>query len=346
MTFADLGLRLSLLIAEVKPYLVLKIGAVTLSPLNTSALGLALAGALLSLSGLLRIARREDREKRLAALYADAMRSQQARPQGGAWYQRLFAGFGAALAAKKLISITEQKKLIGELAAAGLKGQEYLALFIAGKFVGGLIFVALMWFYLRWTDLFADVHLLRLAFMAAAFLVGWRAANVVLSRLAARRRRRLEIGFPDALDLLVVCVEVGLSLDQAIEEVSRQLKTSAPEVAAEFGATAAEMKVLSDRAQALENLAQRTDVAALRSLVATLVQSVRFGTPLAESLRLIASEMRAERMARLEERAARLPVLLTIPLMFFILPALMFVVGTPALLRILDTLQSIVWHKF
>jgi tight adherence protein C len=308
---------------------------------------LATLGTLLSLMGLWRIARREDRERRFAALYADALRRSEAvRAPARSLYRRVGTTFGTMLATSKLISVSEQRKLIAELAAAGLKGREYLTAFIVAKLFSGLVFVGLSWVYLHWLNLFPTVPAARVALMGAGFILGWRFPDLVLMRLAARRKMRLEQGFPDALDLLVVCVEVGLSLDQAIEEVARQLASSAPAVAEEFAATAAEMRVLSDRAQALENLAQRTDVQTLHSLVATLVQSVRFGTPLAESLRLIASEMRAERAAKIEERAARLPTLLMIPLMAFIFPALMFVIGTPLLIRILDTLSNIRWHGF
>ena len=160
-------------------------------------------------------------------------------------------------------------------------------------------------------------------------MLGWRLPDIILSRLAARRRRRIEQGLPDALDLLVVCAEAGLSLDQAIEQVGRDLRTSNPEVAEEFATTAAEMRVLSDRGQALENLVHRTGLLNLRSITAMLRQAIRFGTPLAEFMRILAAEMRTERMARFEERAARLPVLLAIPLMLFILPSLLMVIGTP-----------------
>ena len=342
-----MGIHLSTLLAEIRPYLALRVGGISLDPLDASALLLGIVGVMLSSAGLLRIARNEERERRLAALYAAALRaSERAAAQTRSWYRRAGISLGTTLATKKLISAGEQKKLIAELAAAGFKGREYLPAFIAGKLLGGVAFVGLAWLYLNWTHFFVDFPLLRLAIMAGAFILGWRACDVVLLRIAAHRKLRLEQGFPDALDLLVCCVEVGLSLDQAIEEVARQVKGSAPEVAEEFATTAAEMKVLADRGQALENLAQRTGVASLRSLVTTLVQSVRFGTPLAESLRLIAADMRAERMARIEERAARLPVLLTIPLMMFILPALMFVIGAPVLIRILDTLERVSWHAF
>ena len=132
--------------------------------------------------------------------------------------------------------------------------------------------------------------------------------------------------------------QAGLSLDHAIEQVGRVLGPSSPEVAKEFAMTAAEMRVSPARGQALENLAMRTGLTSLRGIVATLNQAISFGTPLAESLRVLTAEMRAQRLARFEERAARLPVLLTLPLMAFILPSLLIVIGTPLALRIIDML--------
>jgi tight adherence protein C len=198
------------------------------------------------------------------------------------------------------------------------------------------------WLLLQWGELFAGSTTMRLVILTGAVLLGWRMPDIVLSRLAARRQRRLEQGMPDALDLLVFCAEAGLSLDQAIEQVGRDLRSSSPDVAGEFAAAAAEMRVLPDRSKALENLAQRAGLASLRSIVATLNQSIRFGTPLSDSLRVLAAEMRTERLARYEERAARLPVLLALPLMGFILPSMMIVVGTPLILRMVDFLQQAV----
>ena len=166
------------------------------------------------------------------------------------------------------------------------------------------------------------------------------APDVVLSRLAARRHVRLETGIPDALDLLVICAEAGLSLDHAIEQVARVLRSCNPEVAEEFAATAAEMRITAVRDQAFDNLAQRAGIPSLRGIVAALNQSIRFGTPLAGSLRGVAAEMRTERLVRFEQRAARLPVLMTVPLMMFILPSLMIVIGAPLVLRIMDMLAS------
>jgi tight adherence protein C len=188
---------------------------------------------------------------------------------------------------------------------------------------------------------FANITLVRLAMLGAALMFGWRLPDFILGHMIKRRRLRLEYGIPDALDLLVVCSESGLSLNQSIDEISRQLRVSNKDVADEFAATSAEMRVMVDFGQALDNLVERTGLSDLRSLTATLKQSIKFGTPLSESLRVIAAEMRATRQARMEERAARLPVLLAIPMMMFILPCLLMIVGTPTVLRIMDVFKNL-----
>jgi tight adherence protein C len=244
------------------------------------------------------------------------------------------------MAATRIVGMAEQKRLLAALVAAGVKGHGRLAALVAAKTCSAVFCVPLCWLLLEWRHFFTGSSTIRLVVLAGAFILGWRGPDVVLSRLAARRRALLETGMPDALDLLVICAEAGLSLDQAIEQVGHILRPSNREVAEEFASTAAEMRVSSARDQALENLAQRAGIASLRSIVAALTQSIKFGTPLSASLRVLAAEMRAERLARFEERAARLPVLLTLPLMGFILPALMIVIGTPLALRIIDMLTK------
>jgi len=323
----------------VQTCLAIRIGEIHFGPLDTCILVLALAAALLSARSLWRIGEHEDREKRLlAALGSDPLhRAEPARMRHAPWYQWL----GTKIAAAKIIGIAKQESLLGALVAAGIKGHGHLAALIGGKVCGGVVFVPLCWLFLEWRQLFLGATTVRLAFLAGAFFLGWRCPEAVLSRLAARRRVRLENGLPDALDLLVICAEAGLSLDHAIAQVGHSLSPSNPEVAKEFAATAAEMRILPVRGQALENLAQRAGLESLRSMVVTLSQSIKFGTPLAESLRVLAADMRAERLARFETRAARLPVLLTFPLMAFILPSLMIVIGTPLVLRTVDMLAAV-----
>jgi tight adherence protein C len=330
-------LNIETLLETARSSLALRFGEITFSPAETSVLVLALAAALTSGLNLLRISRHENRQGRLGMLRGtplDAAPTEQRR--GPRWYH----GLGNAVAASRFVGIAEQQRLLGALAAAGIKRHGDLAIFVAGKVCSALALAALFWLLVEQQQLFIGMRIIRLALLVCALMVGWRLPDFVLSRLAARRRRWLEDGIPDALDLLVICAEAGLSLDQAVEEVSRTLRPSNAAVSDEFAATAAEMRVLTNRGEALENLVKRTGLASLRSITATLNQAIRFGTPLAESMRTLAAEMRTLRLARIEERAARLPVLLAIPLMMFILPSLFMVIGAPVALRVMDALRQ------
>jgi tight adherence protein C len=316
-------------------YLTIRIGQASLSPGETVVLVLTLAAALLSALHLWRIGRQEDRRDRLMELRGPVV-DRAVREQRPRWYQRI----GSIIAASPAVGTAEQQRLLGVLAAAGIRGHGSLSGFVASKLCSAFITAALMWLFLEWRQWFAGSATIRVAVLLGALMLGWRLPDFILSRLAARRRLNLEQGLPDALDLLVICAEAGLSLDQSIDQVSRDLRGSNSAVADEFATTASEMRVLSNRAEALENLVERTGVASLRSITATLNQAIRFGTPLAESMRILAAEMRTARLARIEERAARLPVLLAIPLALFILPSLMMVISTPVVLRLADTLKN------
>ena len=317
-------------------YIALRIAEMQFSAQDVGILVLAFAAALLSALNLWRIGQSEDRQKRLL----DALRRVSRRlpnpppPRRETWYQQ----FGALVAATRVIGKAEQEQLLAALVGAGIKGHGHLAALVAAKVCSAAVFVPCCWLVLEWRQFFVGASSVRSVFLVGALILGWRFPEAVLARLTARRRMRLETGIPDALDLLVICAEAGLSLDHAIEQVGRVLPSSNPEVAEEFAATAAEMRVSAVRGQALENLAARAGIASLHSIIVALNQSIRFGTPLAASLRVLAAEMRAERLARFEERAARLPVLLTLPLMAFIMPSLLLVIGAPLALRIIDML--------
>ena len=317
-------------------YLRVQIGQASLGPADTAILALAIAAALLSACHLWRIARREDRRDRLAALRGAAT-NRTVPAERLNWYARL----GGIIAASPIVGMAEQQRLLAVLTACGIKAHGSLASFVASKVYVAFVVAALLWLSMEWCDLFSSLTAIRVALLIAALMIGWRMPDLFLSRFAARRRLQLERGLPDALDLLVICAEAGLSLDQAIEQVSEDLRSSNPAVAEEFATTASEMRVLSNRGEALENFARRTGVASLRSIIATLNQAIRFGTPLAQSMRILGAEMRNARLLRIEERAARLPVLLAIPLALFILPSLLLVIGTPVALRLADTLSSL-----
>jgi tight adherence protein C len=180
----------------------------------------------------------------------------------------------------------------------------------------------------------------RLVAAGAAALAGFFLPDIYVKNLANKRSQRLQKALPDGLDLMVICAEAGLSLDATLMRVSRELESSWPELAEEFGITAAELTFLPDRRLAFENLNARTNMASIRGVVNTLQQTAKFGTPLAHSLRVLAAEFRDARMIRAEEKAARLPALMTVPMILFILPTLFIVLMGPAALSIIDTFSG------
>ncbi len=181
-------------------------------------------------------------------------------------------------------------------------------------------------------------HELRFAPAIAAALLGFYAPKIYLRNAAGKRAKKLRLALPDGLDLMVICAEAGLSLDATLVRVSRELAESFPELAEELAITAAELTFLPDRRVAFENLNNRTDSEAIRAIVNTLQQTAKFGTPLAQSLRILAAESRAARLTRAEEKAARLPAMLTVPMIIFILPTLFIVLLGPAAINMIDNL--------
>jgi tight adherence protein C len=171
----------------------------------------------------------------------------------------------------------------------------------------------------------------------AGVLIGFYAPIVYLRNAAAKRAKSIKLALPDGLDLMVICAEAGLSLDATLARVARELGNGAPEIGEELAMTAAELTFLPDRRQAFDNLNARTNSDGIRAVVNTLLQTAKFGTPLAQSLRVLAAEMRTARMTRAEEKAARLPALLTVPMILFILPTLFIVLLGPAALGVIDT---------
>lgn len=176
----------------------------------------------------------------------------------------------------------------------------------------------------------------RMALTIGSIFFGWMAPDILVKNLAIKRRDAIRKSMPDALDLLVICTEAGLSLDAALKRVATELGKSFPELADELTLTSIELGFLPERRVALDNLAKRVDIPAMRSVVATLSQTEKYGTPLSHSLRVLSGEFRNERLMRAEEKAARLPAILTVPLIIFILPSLFIVLMGPAVLDLSD----------
>lgn len=165
---------------------------------------------------------------------------------------------------------------------------------------------------------------------------GWFLPFYVVRRLAVRRVRTVERGLPDAIELLVVAVEAGLALEDSLERIVVELRRSQPALAEELAILVADLKLLPNREEALTKFAERIDRPTVRSVVVTLAQTMQYGTPLAQSLRVMSAELRNDTLIKLEERANRLPVLMTIPMIVFLLPAIFLVIGGPAVLQVID----------
>ena len=174
---------------------------------------------------------------------------------------------------------------------------------------------------------------------SAGVMIGIFGPNMAIGYARGKRTRALRLGLSDALDLLVVCTEAGLGLETGIDRVAIEMKFSSPEVAQEFATLSQDLRLSSDRSAALLRMGERTGLTNFQRLTMTLAQTLKYGTPLGQALRLLAIEMRNDRMLALEEKAARLPTLMMIPLAIFILPCLFIVVAGPAALRILSLMN-------
>lgn len=170
--------------------------------------------------------------------------------------------------------------------------------------------------------------------------IGFLAPTLTLDRFVEKRQRALRHGFPDALDLLVVCVESGLGLAQAINRVSDELQVSHPELATELALVNAEMRAGVENVVALKNLADRTGMEDIRGLVSTLVQTLRFGTSVADALRVYSEEFRDRRTQAAEERAAKMGTKMIFPLVLFMFPAFFVVAIGPAVIRLVDVFTN------
>lgn len=235
----------------------------------------------------------------------------------------------------------EAEKIRVKLAHAGWRSKDVLVRYLFARLclpLAGGVFAIVFCYGLNPQGWSSPVQL---PVSAGIVLLAAIAPGLVVRNAIAKRRPRLQKGFPDALDLMVICAEAGLSLDSTFQRVARELEPATPEMADELHLASIELSFLPDRRQALENLALRTDLPSVRSLVNALMQTERYGTPLARALRVLAAEYRSERLLKAEEKAARLPATLTIPLIVFILPSLFVVLIGPAVLSVIDSLRAL-----
>jgi tight adherence protein C len=243
--------------------------------------------------------------------------------------------------AMRLLGTHQSQKATLNLAKAGWRSRDTLVLYFFLKLalpfaMGG---AALLYIYV-----FKFVHLSNTMSMVVALgccVIGAYGPDLYVNNAGTKRKQALQRGLPDTLDLLVICAEAGQTLDAALGRVAREMAAACPEIADEFGLTALELGLLPERRQALDHLNARTDLASVRGVVNTLLQTERYGTPLATSLRVLAAEYRHERLMKAEEKAAKLPAKLTVPMILFIMPALFVVLIGPAIIRTVDLLGKL-----
>lgn len=247
----------------------------------------------------------------------------------------------ALLSSMKVLQDSQVKAAQIKLMQAGIRKKEYAVAVIFGRLVLPIVFGGLMVFWVYGTHGFDTWSpLKRYGLVAATFILAYKAPDLYLKNKISKRTAAIRKGLPDALDLLVICAEAGLTVDAAFHRVARELGRGYPELGDEFTLTAIELGFLSERRQAFENLAQRVDLEAIKGVVTTMVQTEKYGTPLASALRVLSAEFRNERMMRAEEKAARLPAIMTVPLILFILPTLFVVILGPAACSIADAFKN------
>jgi tight adherence protein C len=227
-----------------------------------------------------------------------------------------------------------------KLAQAGWRSNDAVTLYLFGKLVLPAVAagVAALYLFLAYAGELETMFKLGGVILAA--LIGSNIPELVVKNQTQKRAKEIQKALPDALDLMVICAESGLSLDASFKRVASEIKPASPALADEFGLTLLELRFMPERRVSLENLAKRCPLQGVTALVNTLFQTEKFGTPLAQALRVLAGEMRETRMLRAEEKAARLPAIMTVPLIMFILPALFVVLLGPAVMDIGDMFRN------
>ncbi|CAM9105250.1 unnamed protein product [Phaeothamnion confervicola] len=273
------------------------------------------------------VAERRNELKSQARSERDSRKSK-LRPTASSYMQQVVD----RLSLRKILESPETRL---KLSQAGLRGQAPLVTFLFFRLVMPVIVFAGAFLYLLASDNFAGNMLAKLGVSFVAGFIGFYLPNVYVENLIGKRQQAISRAFPDALDLLLICVEAGMTIEVAFGRVAKEIGGQSVELAEELGLTTAELAYLSDRRIALENLAQRTGLDGVKSVVTSLIQSERYGTPLGQSLRVMAQENRDLRMAAAEKKAGALPAQLTVPMIGCFLPVLFLVILGPVIITLM-----------
>jgi tight adherence protein C len=239
----------------------------------------------------------------------------------------------------KLRQALETEETRERLKMAGFRGQAPVIAFLFFRATLPLAGFGIAFFYLFFVN---DHHLggvVRLGLSIGGAYLGFYLPNIFVSNLIQRRQQSIKRVFPDALDLLLICVQAGMSIEAAMNKVASEIGPRSIELAEEFGLTTAELSYLQERRQAFENLGKRTGLAAVRAVGTSLIQAERYGTAISQALRVLARESRDMRMADAEKKAAALPPKLTVPMILFFLPVLFVVILGPAFIQVMHIMH-------
>jgi tight adherence protein C len=236
---------------------------------------------------------------------------------------KLFEVFDAADARKKLIM-------------AGYRGPRPVFVFMAARIGMPFVIAIATGVYVYLLNGFQLDSFGRLLAVIFGFFSGFYVPNIYISNAVKKRQAKIQLAWPDALDLMLICVESGMSIEAALQKVSEEVGSNCPELAEELGLTTAELSYLQERKQAYVNLAERTGLDGVKGVTTALIQSEKYGTPLGQSLRVMAQENREMRMQEAEKKAAALPPKLTVPMIGFFLPVLFAVILGPAIMQVLN----------
>jgi tight adherence protein C len=261
--------------------------------------------------------------------------------QGGGGLRHTDEGFKKRVVERlNLTKLLEDPKVADKMAQAGYRGPKPLTTFYFFRFSMPFVFMAVAIFYLFIFNDFGLPLMTRVLAVAVATVVGFYAPNLFLENRISKRRTSIMQAFPDALDLLLICVEAGMSIEAAIQKVSQEIGGSSIDLAEELTLLSAELSYLPDRRMAYEGLAKRTNHPGVRSVATAMTQAETYGTPLGTALRTMAKENREMRLSAAEKKAAALPAKLTVPMIIFFLPVLFIVILTPAIINIQDTMAK------
>jgi tight adherence protein C len=314
-------------------------GNISLGVLSILLLLVAAIGVCAGFVGL-DIANKRERLRTRIAGVAGGLRGDIAGPAPGEAVTQRLQMIGRTLLSSPLLGRSEREKLAQKLVNCGIRDPNALSVFVGAKFGFAVGLPSLCWFLLRYFDFWPESFASQAPIVLVCAWFGWRIPDMWVGRRIKEWRLQLSDGLPDALDLMVICTDAGLGLEQAMDRVAHDIAVGRPVLAAEFLLTLAEMRVLPQMKDALTNLSNRTQSRPVQLLVSTLIQTLQYGTPLGQSLRTLSAEMHVHRFLQYEANAAKLPVMLTLPMVVFILPTMFLVVCGPAAIQVIEAMRS------